>query len=79
VISTDQAVIVEGVARETPDVELRRRFIRLCERKYKFNFSAFEKDILSLKEPIYAVRPRVVFGLDEKKSLNAATRWRFEA
>jgi nitroimidazol reductase NimA-like FMN-containing flavoprotein (pyridoxamine 5'-phosphate oxidase superfamily) len=82
VISTDQAdqaVIVEGVARETPEVELRRRFIRLCERKYKFNFSAFEKDILSLKEPIYAVRPRVVFGLDEKKSLNAATRWRFEA
>jgi len=39
--------------------------------------SGFEADILSLKELIYAVRPIVVFGLDEKKSLNAATRWQF--
>ena len=31
-----------------------------------------------MKEPIYAVCPRVVFGLDEKKSLNSATRWKFE-
>jgi hypothetical protein len=39
--------------------------------------SAYAEDILNLKEPIYAVRPTVAFGLNEKKSLNAATRWRF--
>ena len=35
-------------------------------------------DILSMKEPVFAVRPRVVFGLYEKKFINAASRWRFE-
>jgi len=73
----NQAVIVEGIAAEAADVKLRRNFLQRYERKYKFDMSGFEADILSLKEPIYAVRPAVVFGLDEKKSLNAATRWRF--
>lgn len=73
----DQAVIVEGIAEVTVDVELRRSFLKRTERKYDFDMSGFEADILSLKEPIYAVRPVMVFGLDEKKSLNAATRWRF--
>jgi hypothetical protein len=73
----EQAVIVEGVAEETMDVELRSQFLKICEKKYKFDMSSFEKDILNLKEPIYAVRPVVAFGLDEKKSLNAATRWSF--
>jgi len=73
----DQAVIVEGVASVVPDVALRRWFLTETERKYKFDMSGFAEDILNLKEPIYAVRPSVVFGLDEKKSLNAATRWQF--
>ena len=73
----DQAVIMEGVAEEVGDVELRRRFIRIYERKYDWDMSSFEEPILSLKEPIYVVRPTVAFGLDEKKFLNAATRWRF--
>ena len=73
----DQAVIVEGVAEEVADIERRRAFLKRYERKYDFDMSGFEADILSLKEPIYAVRPVVAFGLDEKKSLNAATRWRF--
>ncbi|HEV2388867.1 MAG TPA: pyridoxamine 5'-phosphate oxidase family protein [Candidatus Acidoferrales bacterium] len=80
VIATElahQAVIVEGVAEEVQDVGFRRRYLEAAERKYKFDMSAFEKDILSLKEPIYVVLPAVVFGLDEKKSLAAATRWRF--
>jgi len=34
-------------------------------------------DILSLKEQIYAARPVVAFGLDERKFLDAATRGRF--
>jgi len=74
----DQAVIIEGIAKETPDVPLRRRFLAIYQKKYKFDMSSFEKDILNLKEPIYAVRPVLAFGLDEKKSMNAATRWKFE-
>ncbi len=73
----NEAVIVEGIAEETLDVTLRREFLKQTERKYKFDMSGFQADILSLKEPIFAVRPRVVFGLDEKKSLNSATRWQF--
>jgi Pyridoxamine 5'-phosphate oxidase len=73
----DKAVIVEGIAEEVADVDLRSAFLKRYERKYDFDMSGMEKDILSLKEPIYAVRPLVVFGLDEKKSLTAATRWRF--
>jgi hypothetical protein len=73
----DEAVILEGVAKETPDIALRRRFIRICEKKYKFDMSSFEKDILTLKEPIYLVRPKLAFGLAEKKTLKAATRWHF--
>jgi hypothetical protein len=73
----DQAVIVEGIAEITRDVALRRVFLKRYERKYAFDVSGFEADILSLKEPVYAVLPVVAFGLDEKKFLNAATRWRF--
>jgi hypothetical protein len=73
----DQAVIVEGTAEETPDVALRRKFLDICEKKYKFDMSSMSTDILNLKEPIYVVHPTVAFGLDEKKTLNAATRWRF--
>jgi len=73
----NQAVIVEGTAEEVADAEVRRAFLRRYERKYKFDMSGMEQDILNLKEPIYAVRPVVAFGLDEKKSLNAATRWHF--
>jgi hypothetical protein len=66
-----EAVIVEGVAREVHEVPLRKRFFRIYEHKYKFDMSEFEQ------EPIWAVRPEKVFGLDEKLSLNRATRWRF--
>jgi len=72
-----QAVIVEAVASEIADVARRRQFLRIYEKKYKFDMSGFEKDILNLKEPIYEMRPVVVFGLAEKKFLNAATRWIF--
>jgi hypothetical protein len=72
-----QAVIVEGVAGEVADVARRREFLKTYEKKYKFDMSGFEQDILNLKEPIYGVRPVIVFGLDEKRFLSAATRWRF--
>ena len=80
VVCTDraeQAVIVEGVAERVRDPAKLRQILALCERKYKYDMSAFEKDILALKEPIFVVLPRVIFGLYEKKSLPSATRWLF--
>jgi nitroimidazol reductase NimA-like FMN-containing flavoprotein (pyridoxamine 5'-phosphate oxidase superfamily) len=67
----NEAVIVEGVAREVRETAMRTRFFRLYERKYDFDMSPYEK------EPIWAVRPVKVFGLDERLSLSRATRWTF--
>src|SRR5437763_6630841 len=68
VVSTEhahEAVIVEGVA-EIAEVSARRKFLPAYERKYKFDMSTMKQDILSMKEPVFAIRPRVVFGLWEK-------------
>jgi hypothetical protein len=72
-----QAVVVEGIARRVREHSRLRKFLSLYETKYNWDMSAFEKDILLLKEPVFEVHPRVVFGLSEKKSLNSATRWKF--
>lgn len=72
-----EAVIVEGVA-EIADVAARRKFLPRYERKYKFDMSKMKDDILSMKEPVFAVRPRVVFGLWEKHFQSKSTRWKFE-
>jgi hypothetical protein len=71
-----EAVIVEGLA-EIADVPARRKFLPKYERKYKFDMKAMKQDILSMKEPIFAVRPRVVFGLWEKEFVGKSTRWKF--
>jgi Pyridoxamine 5'-phosphate oxidase len=72
----DEAVIVEGVV-EIADVGARRKMIPAYERKYKFDLSTMKDDLLSMKEPVYAVRPKVVFGLWEKHFQNKSTRWIF--
>jgi hypothetical protein len=72
----NEAVIVEGIA-EIADVATRRKFLPLYERKYKFDMSKMRGDILSMKEPVFAVRPRVVFGLWEKQFIGKSTRWTF--
>ena len=80
VVSTElanEAVIVEGVA-EIADVAARRKLLPKYERKYKFDMGAMKDDILSMKEPVFAVRPRVVFGLWEKEFIGKSTRWTFE-
>ena len=69
-------MIVEGAA-GLADVPLRRVFLKKYEPKYNFDMGKMKDDILSMKEPIYAVRPRVVFGLYEKKFMSSATRWKF--
>ena len=72
-----EAVVVEGTA-ELADVPSRRRFLPKYERKYKFDMSKMKQDILSMKEPVFAVRPRVVFGLWEKDFVGKSTRWKIE-
>jgi Pyridoxamine 5'-phosphate oxidase len=72
-----EAVIVEGTA-EIADVSARRKFLPPYERKYNFDMSKMKSDILSMKEPVFAVRPRVVFGLWEKHFIGKSTRWIFE-
>ena len=72
-----EAVIVEGVA-EIADVAARRKFLPVYEKKYKFDMSTMKDGILSMKEPVFAVRPRVVFGLSEEHFQSKSTRWKFE-
>jgi hypothetical protein len=72
-----EAVIVEGTA-EIADVAARRKFLAEYERKYKFDMKGMEKDILDMKEPVFAIRPRLVFGLQEKNFIGKATRWLFK-
>jgi pyridoxamine 5'-phosphate oxidase-like protein len=71
-----EAIIVEGVA-EIADVAARRKLIPAYERKYKFDLSKMKDDMLSMKEPVFAVRPRVVFALWEKHFQGRSTRWKF--
>ncbi len=72
-----EAVIVEGIA-EIADVAARRKFLPVYEKKYKFDMSTMKGDILAMKEPVFAVRPRLVFGLWEKHFQSKSTRWTFE-
>ena len=72
-----EAVIVEGVA-EIADVDSRRKMLPTYERKYKFDMSSMKDDILSMKEPVFSVRPCVVFALWEKHFQKKSTRWKFE-
>ena len=71
-----EAVIVEGVA-EIADVAARRKMLHAYERKYKFDMSTMKADILAMKEPVFSVRPRVVFALWEKYFQSKSTRWKF--
>jgi Pyridoxamine 5'-phosphate oxidase len=73
----EEAVIVEGVA-EIAGLAVRREFLKKYKPKYNFDMSGMEKDILAMKEPVFAVRPHVVFGLYEKKFMASATRWKFK-
>ena len=74
----EEAVVVEGIA-EIAEVPVRRVFLKKYKPKYNFDMSGMEQDILSMKEPVFAVRPRLAFGLYEKKFTESATRWRFKS
>jgi hypothetical protein len=72
----NEAVIVEGIA-ETADVADRRKFLATYTGKYNFDMSSMKDDILSMKEPVFAVRPTLVFALWEKHFQTKSTRWKF--
>jgi len=72
-----EAVIVEGVA-EVADLAARRKLLARYGKKYEWDMSTMADDVLSMKEPVFAVRPRVVFGLWEKEFIEKSTRWKFE-
>jgi len=66
----DAAVIVEGEA-ESIKVPPELNFFKTYEKKYKWDMSGMQE------EPVFAVRPRVAFGLVEKTFSKSATRWLF--
>ena len=67
----DEAVIVEGVATRVTNKKLQAALARPYHAKYK----PWKLD--PEMGPIYAVRPRVAFGMYEKRFIEAATRWSF--
>jgi general stress protein 26 len=67
----DEAVIVEGVAREVKDERVLERLARPYHAKYRP--WKLDPDL----GPVYAVHPRVAFGMHESRFASAATRWRF--
>jgi len=72
-----EAVILEGAVESERDVENIREILRLYGKKYKFDMSGMADDLLTLKEPVFYLRPKVAFGLWEKKFSTTATRWLF--
>jgi general stress protein 26 len=67
----DEAVILEGVAKEVTD----RAEIRRLGVPYHAKYEPWKLD--PKLGPIYAVRPVVAFGMAEEEALQAATRWTF--
>ena len=73
-----EAVILEGTVEIERNVERIREFIRLYEKKYKWKLGEMAEGLLSLKDPVFLLRPSVGFGLWEKKFAPSATRWLFD-
>ena len=67
-----EAVIVEGEAEIIEDAVTLKKVFAAYQKKYKM-------DVSGMGEPVFRVRPRVVFGLFEKKFGQTATRWLFAA
>jgi nitroimidazol reductase NimA-like FMN-containing flavoprotein (pyridoxamine 5'-phosphate oxidase superfamily) len=77
VVSTDrldEAVIVEGMAEEVAGRDSLKPFYEAYKEKYDWDLEKMGFD----KEPVYIVRPRVVFGIRERDFTSSATRWTFD-
>ena len=66
----DEAVILEGKTAKVLDKAVLKKFAAVYLKKYKFDPS-------TMNEPVFAIRPRVIFGQIEKTFVNTATRWTF--
>jgi nitroimidazol reductase NimA-like FMN-containing flavoprotein (pyridoxamine 5'-phosphate oxidase superfamily) len=65
----EEAVIVEGQARELVDVDVLERVAAAYKKKYKI-------DPRGMGEPIFKVEPTKVFAFIEKSFPTSATRWK---
>jgi len=72
-----EAVVLEGTVETEKSRERIREFLKIYEKKYKFDMSGMAGDLLSLKEPVFRLRPKTGFGLAEKTFSKSATRWLF--
>jgi hypothetical protein len=66
-----EAVIIEGMAIEVKDAAVLKHIATAYKKKYKM-------DPRCMKEPIFAVPPRTVFGFIEKSFPKSATRWKLQ-
>jgi len=73
----DEGVILEGLIETEREVRHIREFIRLYEKKYKYKLGKMAEAMLALEDPVFILRPKVGFGLWEKKFATSATRWLF--
>ena len=73
-----EAVVIEGKIAAERNVDRIREFLKIYEKKYRFDMSGMAEDILNLKEPVFFLRPEVAFGLAEKTFSRSATRWLFD-
>jgi hypothetical protein len=71
--SAEEAVMLEGEAHKLLAPALRRQFNRMYRQKYDY-------DMGDTKDPIYAVRPQVAFGIVESQGKVGGnpTRWLFQ-
>ncbi len=65
----EEAVIVEGQARELVDVDVLERVAAAYKKKYKI-------DPRAMGEPIFKVEPTKVFAFIERSFPTSATRWK---
>ena len=73
-----EAVILEGMIETEKDVARIREFLKVYEKKYKYDMSGMAADMLNLKEPLFFLRPKVAFAMAEKTFPKSATRWIFD-
>ena len=69
----EEAVVLEGVADRVTDRRQLARLMAVYRRKYGSGFPD------PVQNPVFAVRPRVVFGIIEREAefSTSATRWVF--
>jgi hypothetical protein len=67
----EEAIILEGAAALMTQPAILKKFAKAYLTKYNW-------DVSTMDEPIFVIRPRVVFGQIEKTFTESATRWRFD-